>query len=211
MSRKAVLLTALIASVGAGPGAYAADAALFSNAGQLSAGKAMLAEGGIAGLSGSKADGSFAAQQTVTFAGGDLFAAAPSGAAVTFADPALVAKMTAAVTGERGAATFARGGAAGLTGGDAQGSGVFASGTAAGLDGGAPKDGTFSGGGAVGLTGSDAQKDGTYSAGGAAGLTGGDAQANGTFSAGGAASLDGQAGPLGAALAARAALMSLSK
>lgn len=211
MSRKVVLLTALIASASAAASAHAADAALFSNAGQLNTGKAMLADSGIAGLSGTKADGSFAAQQTVTFSGGDLFAAAPAGAPATFADPALVAKMTAAVTDERGNVTFARGRPAGLTGDDAQGGGAFASGTSAGLDGGAPKDSTFSGGGAVGLTGSGAQMDETYSAGGAAGLTGGDAQANGSFSAGGAASLDGQEGPLGAALAARAALMSLSK
>jgi hypothetical protein len=192
MSRNALLQTALIASVCAAGSAHAGDAALFSDAGQLNSGKAMLAKDGIAGLGGLKTDGSFAAQRTVTFSGGDLFASAPAGSPVTFADPALVAKLTGAVTGYPGAKTFSGDGSVGLTGSDALGGGAFASGTAAGLDGSVSKNGTFSGGGAVGLSGSEASK-------------------SGTFSAGGAASLTTPAGPLASALAARAALMSLSK
>ena len=74
MSRKTVVLAALIASGFAFATASAADMAVFSNAGQLNAGKAMLSEGGIAGVSGkTSADASFTGVKTMKFSGGDLF------------------------------------------------------------------------------------------------------------------------------------------
>ena len=73
MSRKTVVFAALIVS-GLFATASAADMALFSNAGQLNAGKAMLSEGGIAGVSGkTAADASFTGVKTMKFSGGDLF------------------------------------------------------------------------------------------------------------------------------------------
>ena len=144
MPRNAILLAALLASAFAAS-AQAADAALFSNAGQLSTGKAKLAEDGIAGVAGAPANGSFAAEKTMKFSGGSLFGASTAGKSGALANPDLVAKLTAS------AHSFSAGGAVGLEGGAHKDS-AFSSGGSAGLDGGDHKDGSFARGGAAGLT-----------------------------------------------------------
>lgn len=95
MSRKSVVLAALIVSGFAFASAQAADMALFSNAGQLNAGKAMLSEGGIAGITGkTSADASFTAVKTMKFSGGDLFAGSITDGA-KLATPDVAAKFSA--------------------------------------------------------------------------------------------------------------------
>lgn len=92
MSRNSVLFAALIASGFAFASAQAADAALFSNAGQLNGGKAQLAEGGIAsvtGETGTAGSSSFSGVKTTKFSGGDLFSTSiSSGVKLASADMA---------------------------------------------------------------------------------------------------------------------------
>ncbi len=92
MSRKSVVFAALIASGFAFVSAQAADAALFSNAGQLKAGQKMLSEGGIAGLTGKTPGDATMAVKSVTFAGGDLFSTSLTSGS-KLATPELAAKF----------------------------------------------------------------------------------------------------------------------
>lgn len=94
MSRKSVVFAALIASGFAFVSAQADESAVFSGAGQLTSGKTMLSEGGIAGLTGKTPGDATMAVKTVTYSGGDLFSTSLTDGA-KLATPETAAKFAA--------------------------------------------------------------------------------------------------------------------